>query len=154
MDVKKEYIQKIKKYLEIIRLKKKRKDTLQKEINLLKKRQKTESDLDLRELQIKSSPGTWDIGDLIVSCETKILMREMDIKRIDDDLEEYNLKLNDLEDDIDKKIIELRYFKKPTPTFEEMADELNYSANSISDRHKKALELLTYIKYGDIALEV
>ncbi|WP_373599439.1 hypothetical protein [Paraclostridium bifermentans] len=133
-------------------MKKDRRDTLEKEIKLLKNRQKVENDLDLRELQIKSSPGTWDIGDLIVTCDTKILMKEVEINKIDDDIEIYNLYLNNLED-IETKIIDLRYFsKKKRRTFIAIAENIKFSKSTVKDKHDEAIEKLAFYKYGEKAM--
>ena len=86
MNIKKDYIEKTKEYLEDLRKKINRKQMLNDEIKILKSRQSLNGGIDLSELDIKSSPGTRDISDLIITCDTKITSTEAQIDRIEHDL--------------------------------------------------------------------
>ena len=108
MNVKKDYIEKTKEYLIDLRKKINRKNMLKEEIKILKERQRLNGGIDLSELDIKSSPGTRDISDLIITCDTKITMKEAQIDKINHDLNMFDLKSRELNDTY-KKILKMRY---------------------------------------------
>ncbi|CEN21249.1 hypothetical protein [Paraclostridium sordellii] len=152
MEIRKEYIEKTKEYLKNLRKKINRKKMLNDEIKILKKRQSLNGGIDLSELDIKSSPGTKDISDLIITCDTKITSKEAQIDRIEHDLRMYELYTRELEV-IGKDIINLRYLEsKKQKSFEKIAKEVKYSKSSVANKHDEAIETLAFYIFGDEAV--
>lgn len=152
MNIKKDYIEKTKEYLVDLRKKINRKNMLNDEINILKKRQSLNGGIDLSELDIKSSIGTRDISDLIITCDTKITSKEAQIDKINHDLRMYELYSRDLEN-IGKDIINLRYLEsKKQKSFTKIAKEVKYSRSSVANKHDEAIETLAFYIYGEDAV--
>lgn len=152
MNIKKDYIEKTKEYLVDLRKKINRKNMLNDEIKILKKRQSLNGGIDLSELDIKSSIGTRDISDLIITCDTKITSKEAQIDKINHDLRMYELYSRDLEN-IGKDIINLRYLEsKKQKSFTKIAKEVKYSRSSVANKHDEAIETLAFYIYGEDAV--
>lgn len=152
MNIKKDYIEKTKEYLKDLRKKINKKNMLNDEIKLLKERQSLNGGIDFSELDIKSKPGTKDISDLIITCDTKITSKEAQIDRINHDLRMYELYSRDLES-IAKNIIDLRYLEnKKLKSFAKIAKEVKYSKSSVANKHDEAIETLAYYIYGETAI--
>ena len=149
MNIKKEYIEKTKEYLKDLRKKINRKNMLNDEIKLLKERQSLNSGIDFSELDIKSKPGTKDISDMIISFDTQIIIKKVEIDKIDHDLRMFELKSREL-NSVYIDIIKKRYLEyNKNISFDEIAKNIGYSPISTRRKHDKAIGLLAYYIYGE-----
>ena len=152
MNIKKDYIEKTKEYLIDLRKKINRKNMLKEEIKILKERQSLNNGIDLSQLGIKSSSSTKDISDLIVTCDTKITIKETEIDKIDHDLRMYELYSRELEEET-KKIIDLRYLEnKKLKAFTKIAKEVKFGKSTVATKHDEGIEMLAFYIFGDIAV--
>lgn len=149
MNIKKDFTEKTKEYLEDLRKKINRKNMLNDEIKLLKERQSLNGGINFSELDIKSRPGTKDISDMIISYDTQITSKEVQIDKIDHDIRMYELYSREL-DSIEKKILNLRYLEnKKKKSFISIAEKVKYSKSSVANMHDEAIEKLAFYIYGE-----
>ena len=154
MNIRNEYIEKTKEYLKLLRTKKFRKNMLEKEIAILKRRQSIDDGIDLSKLGFKSRPADKGIDDLIISCDTKICMREAEIDQIIEDEFMYSLYSSDLDQET-QDIIKIRYFDKNENkysnlnSFSFIAKKIGYSPSSVIRKHDEAIEELAYYIHGE-----
>lgn len=119
------------------------------EIKLLKERQSLNGGINFNELDIKSRPGTKDISDMIISYDTQITSKEVQIDKIDHDIRMYELYSREL-DSIEKKILSLRYLEnKKKKSFISIAEKVKYSKSSVANMHDEAIEKLAFYIYGE-----
>ncbi|WGX77556.1 hypothetical protein QJS64_20305 (plasmid) [Paraclostridium bifermentans] len=149
MNIKKDFTEKTKEYLKDLRKKINRKNMLNDEIKLLKERQSLNGGINFNELDIKSRPGTKDISDMIISYDTQITSKEVQIDKIDHDIRMYELYSREL-DSIEKKILSLRYLEnKKKKSFISIAEKVKYSKSSVANMHDEAIEKLAFYIYGE-----
>lgn len=149
MNIKKDFTEKTKEYLEDLRKKINRKNMLNDEIKLLKERQSLNGGINFSELDIRSQPGTKDISDMIISYDTQITSKEVQIDRIDHDIRMYELYSREL-DSIEKKILSLRYLEnKKKKSFTSIAEKVKYSKSSVANIHDNAIGKLAFYIYGE-----
>lgn len=121
------------------------------EIKILKKRQSLNGGIDLSELSIRGQPGTKDISDMIISYDTQITIKEVEIDKIDEDLSMFELKSREL-NNIYKTIIKMRYLESNSKiSFDKISREIGYSSISTRRKHDDAIDLLAYYVYGEEA---
>lgn len=138
--------------MEDLRKKINRKNMLKDEIKILKSRQRTNGGIDFSELDIKSSPGTKDISDLIITCDTQITLREAQIDNIEHDIRMYELYSRDLKS-TESKILNLRYLEsKKKKSFATIGEKVKYSRSSVANIHDEAIEKLAFYIYGEVAV--
>ncbi|WP_270670475.1 hypothetical protein [Paraclostridium bifermentans] len=149
MNIKKDFTEKTKEYLADLRKKINRKNMLNDEIKLLKERQSLNGGINFSELDIRSQPVTKDISDMIISYDTQITSKEVQIDRIDHDIRMYELYSREL-DSIEKKILNLRYLEnKKKKSFTSIAEKVKYSKSSVANIHDNAIVKLAFYIYGE-----
>lgn len=149
MNIKKDFAEKTKEYLEDLRKKINRKNMISDEIKLLKERQSLNGGINFSELGIRSQPGTKDISDMIISYDTQITSKEVQIDRIDHDIRMYELYSREL-DSIEKKILNLRYLEnKKKKSFASISEKVKYSKSSVANIHDSAIDKLAFYIYGE-----
>lgn len=151
MNIKKDYIEKTKNYLLDLRMKLTKKEMLEEEIKILKKRQTLNGGIDFSELGFKAKKSNTCIDDLIITTDTKITNKEAQIDRINHDIRMFELYSRGLEKE-EKRILELRYLKtNKKKSFSRIATDINYSKSTVADVHDKAVEKLSYYIFGEHA---
>lgn len=147
MKVKKEYINKTIKYLKGIHDNINAKDSLIEEINLIKEHINAYGD---REYGHISGCEYRTIADLIVTEETKLCTKETQLDEILGKERYLSIYLSKLSKD-HREVIELRYLQKSEKlnTFEYIAKEMRLSEATARRKHKSAIKLISYYKYGE-----
>ncbi|MCR8744351.1 hypothetical protein [Romboutsia lituseburensis] len=150
MNIKKDYIEKTKKYLEDLRMKLTRKENLQIEIEMLKERQRIEGGMDFNDI-LRTGTSYRGIEDLIITYDSQITCKQAESERIDHYLRMYELYSRSLSS-FDKKILKLRYLESEKKiSFVNIAKKLSYSKSAIANIHDEAIEKLAFYIYGDAA---
>ena len=150
MNIKKDYIEKTKKYLIDLRKKITRKENLQVEIDMLKERQRIEGGMDYTD-GLRSGVSYRGIDDLIITYDAKITCKQAESERIDHSLRMYELYSRSLSN-FDKKILNIRYLENDKQiSFVNIAKKLSYSKSAIAKIHDEAIENLAYYIFGEEA---
>ncbi len=166
MNIKDEYIEKTKEYLDDLRKKINKKTMLKEEIKLLqeeiktlKSRQRVNGSINFeKELGIKSNSGAKGIDDLIVTTDAQICCKESlienkysQIERIEHDIKMFELRIRELTE-IEKEVINARYFDKTkNKSFRSISKKINYAKSYVARVHDDAIKELAYFVYGEDA---
>lgn len=147
MKIKEEYINKTIKYLKKIHEKVNAKDSLIEEISLIKKHIDAYGD---REYGHITGSEYKTIADLIVTEETKLCMKEQQLDGILGEERYLSIYLSKLNAD-HREVIELRYLQKSEKvnTYDYIAKKMRLSESTATRKHKAAVKLITYLKYGE-----
>lgn len=156
MNIQKEYITKTRDYLKDLDYKINSIDTIKKEIEMLKVSGSTYREINFDILGIKSQGPTKGIDDMVISREQMIYIKECEIdfiKKKDEIIKDILSNMGEVE----KQIIELRYFKKGENNsrleISEIAKEIKYSKATVKRKELKAIKQIAYWKYGDECIE-
>ena len=150
MNIKKEYIEKTKEYLEDLRKRITRKENLQIEIEMLMERQRIEGGISFGD-GIKSKGSYRGIEDLIITYDAQITNKKSESERIDHHLRMYEVYSRSLSN-FDKNVLNLRYLESDKKiSFVNIAKKLSYSKSAIANIHDDAIETLAFYVYGEDA---
>lgn len=152
--VKKEYIDKTRKYLTYLSSRVDDIDSIKLEIKDLKlKANLSYREVRFDELGIKSQGPTRGIDDMVISAKDMIYIKEGEIENI-------KIKFNFVKSillkmcKVDRNIIEYKYFIKNKSnkqhTIAEIAKIVNYSNATVKRKELKAIQEIAYKLYGDI----
>lgn len=156
MNIKKDYRTKTRKYLKKLYEQLNSIDLLKLEIEDLKRMDKYQ-ELDISKiLGFKSHSEYKDISDLSIYISDQINIKEAEIDHILNKYNQLNIYLRKFED-IDRQIIEYRYFKRKKGNVEYRLDDISistgFSLASVKRIEKKLIEAIAVFKYKTSAIE-
>lgn len=147
LKIKEEYINKTIEYLQEIHENVNAKDSLVEEIELIKKHIDAYGDIGygyIAGCEYKT------IADLIVTEETKLCIKETQLDGMLREERYLSIYLSKLNED-HREVIELRYLQKSEKlnTYDYIAKKMKLSESTVRRKHKAAIKLITYFKYGE-----